>query len=669
MTTSAEVLTPGVHVEDVVAQHWMRQAVVRLRREVTWQQHLRRGRLRRTTTADLDGLDLVRYAAERTRFFTEDATAAYLTDLLSAEAPTVEAPRRGTFAWLRSTLDLDDAAAFVLALALLPMVDGAAGASFGVCLGDERSTLPTLQLAQRLWDTPSELRRLSSRHVLFTRGILRADVRTPVPFERPLFVPEALVGPLLFGDDDSPYPTLTKTETPSASKAPRRPRDHGGASIVRVDGYRGSAFGEVVAGLTEAPRVVIAPRDPIALPEVCTYAWCVGADVLLHASELGAPIDWSSVRDIPVMLWVTREEGRGVALPQDLLAGGVDIPRTDYAGRVALWSDALEAPAADAIGEVARRFRFEPETIRRVARSLSSRTHLMDACRAEVDLEFGDLAERVEPRFGPDDIVLDASARRLFDEVLNGMRRLTEVHYTWGLGKVWNEAGLATLFAGPSGTGKTMAAECLAMALDLPMYRVDLSQVISKWVGETEKNLRTIFDTADSGDIVLFFDEADALFGKRGDVRTGQDRWSNLEVSYLLSRMERARGLTVLATNRKADFDPAFLRRLRYIVDFPNPRPRERARIWKKCLPKGVDCSTVDVPFLAERFTLTGGQIRSAMFNASLQSARGAERPTLSMEAVVIAVKRELDKHELGANLNQFEPYGALVRELETPDG
>ena len=202
------------------------------------------------------------------------------------------------------------------------------------------------------------------------------------------------------------------------------------------------------------------------------------------------------------------------------------------------------------------------------------------------------------------------------------MTSLTKVHYGWGTARAWNEGGITVLFAGPPGTGKTMAAEIMAYRLKLPMYRIDLSQVVNKYIGETEKNLKRIFDAADISDMVLFFDEADALFGKRTDVSDSRDRYANLEISYLLERMERFKGLAILATNRKEDLDEAFLRRLRYIIDFPVPDEAERAEIWKQVIPHAVaENSRIDIPFLARQFPLSGGHIRSIVFNACLQSA------------------------------------------------
>jgi SpoVK/Ycf46/Vps4 family AAA+-type ATPase len=214
-----------------------------------------------------------------------------------------------------------------------------------------------------------------------------------------------------------------------------------------------------------------------------------------------------------------------------------------------------------------------------------------------------------------------------------------------------------------------MAAEVLAAKLDLPMYRINLAQVVNKYIGETEKNLERVFDSVDACESVLFFDEADSLFGRRTEVRDSHDRYANLEISYLLQRMERFKGLVILATNRRRDLDDAFVRRLRYIVEFPFPDVAQRRLLWHSILPREqVDTSSLDIDFLARQFHLSGGDIRSAVFNACLQSATGLprlEKPTLHMDQVVIAVKREYDKMQRTISLDQLGPYAKLIEGLE----
>ena len=304
-------------------------------------------------------------------------------------------------------------------------------------------------------------------------------------------------------------------------------------------------------------------------------------------------------------------------MPDNLVFAPIEVPPTSYAGRVECWRRALgpqAEPLAPAILEVARRFRYEPEVIERIGGDLAgipgplTYDTLTAACRAAARLEFGDLAQRVTPRFdSPDELFLPAAEMQQFQEVLRAMQSLTEVHYRWGAARAWNEGGISVLFAGPPGTGKTMASEILASQLKFPMYRIDLSQVVNKYIGETEKNLKRIFDAADDSDALLLFDEADSIFGKRMEARDAHDRYANLEISYLLDRMERFKGLAVLATNRKKDLDEAFLRRLRYIIEFPLPGIEERRQIWRIQSRPAVDHSELDIDFLASRFPCPAG--------------------------------------------------------------
>src|SRR5262249_18052921 len=224
------------------------------------------------------------------------------------------------------------------------------------------------------------------------------------------------------------------------------------------------------------------------------------------------------------------------------------------------WREAIPS-AGDLVPELARRFRYEHSAIAHVGRELAmlgrdpTAGEVLTAARADVDL--GTLAHPVTARFERPDLMLPAVQSAPIEEVVAAMNNLTRVHYEWGTARAWNEGGLAALFAGAPGTGKTMAAEVIAAELRLPLYRIDLSQVVNKYIGETEKNLRRLFDAADSSDVILFFDEADALFGKRTEVKDAHDRYANLEISYLLERMERFKGLAILATNRKKDLDEA----------------------------------------------------------------------------------------------------------------
>jgi SpoVK/Ycf46/Vps4 family AAA+-type ATPase len=229
------------------------------------------------------------------------------------------------------------------------------------------------------------------------------------------------------------------------------------------------------------------------------------------------------------------------------------------------------------------------------------------------------------------------------------------VYGDWGFARVTSRGlGISALFSGASGTGKTMAAEVLANELGLDLFRIDLSAVVNKYIGETEKNLRRLFDAFEESGAVLFFDEADALFGKRTEVRDSHDRYANVEVSYLLQRMESYRGLAILATNFKAALDPAFLRRLRFIVEFPAPGRAERRRIWANAFPageEGVPTDGLELDRLA-RLDLAGGNIFSAALNAAFRAA--AAGGAVTMAEVLEAARDEYAKLERQAHESEF---------------
>jgi SpoVK/Ycf46/Vps4 family AAA+-type ATPase len=218
------------------------------------------------------------------------------------------------------------------------------------------------------------------------------------------------------------------------------------------------------------------------------------------------------------------------------------------------------------------------------------------------------------------------------------------VYETWGFNKAGSRGlGINTLFAGSSGTGKTLAAEVLAHALRLDLYRIDLSGVVSKYIGETEKNLRRVFDAAEEGGAILFFDEADALFGKRSEVKDSHDRYANIEINYLLQRMESYRGVAILATNMKGALDPAFLRRLRFVVNFPFPDARQRCEIWRRVIPPNTPREALDL-FKLARLNVAGGNIRNIALNAAFLAAADGGR--VQMSHLLSATRTEYAKLE-----------------------
>ena len=269
---------------------------------------------------------------------------------------------------------------------------------------------------------------------------------------------------------------------------------------------------------------------------------------------------------------------------------------------------------------------------------------LWQACRETTPARLESLAQRIEPVAGWDDLVLDEPQLDALRQITMHVRQRLEVYDRWGFARKSSRGlGISALFAGESGTGKTMAAELLAGDLDLDLYRIDLSAVVSKYIGETEKNLRRVFDAAEESGSVLLFDEADALFGKRSEVKDSHDRYANIEVSYLLQRMEAYRGLAILTTNQKAALDPAFRRRLRFIVEFPFPGLVQREAIWRRIFPAETPLDGIDYASLA-RLNAPGGVIRNIALNAAFLAA--AENVPVTMRHLLRAARTEAGKRE-----------------------
>jgi hypothetical protein len=269
---------------------------------------------------------------------------------------------------------------------------------------------------------------------------------------------------------------------------------------------------------------------------------------------------------------------------------------------------------------------------------------LWDACRAEARPKLDDLARRLTSTPAWDDLILPQRQIELLGEIVQQVRHRATVYERWGFGGTGMRGlGISALFAGPSGTGKTLAAEVLARELRLDLYVIDLSSVVSKYIGQTEENLRKVFDAAEEGGAVLLFDEADALFGRRTEVKDSHDRYANIEVSYLLQRMEAYRGLAILTTNLRSALDTAFLRRLRFIVDFPFPDAQQRAGIWRRTLPELLPRDGVEPEKLA-RLNVAGGNIRNIAVNAAFLAAAAGE--PLRMTHLLRAARSECGKIE-----------------------
>lgn len=339
----------------------------------------------------------------------------------------------------------------------------------------------------------------------------------------------------------------------------------------------------------------------------------------------------------------------------------------DKLWRTALRSEDVRAPAA-AVQAVAVRFRLSDGAIRRAARDVrlialaptevpmkATTEQLVAAARRQCAIDLGDLATWVDARPGWDDLVLPVGTQEQLRDFAGAAMQRDRVFSQWGMRDVGRGVGggVAALFAGASGTGKTMSAAVVARATGLDLWRIDLSTVVSKYIGETEKNLDRIFNGARDGDAILFFDEADALFGKRSEVKDAHDRYANIEVAYLLQRLEEHDGIAILASNFSRNIDLAFVRRLNYIIEFPLPDARLRERLWRKAFARETPLGEgIDFAFLGRQFALTGGDIRSAALDAAFLAASDGRRVT--MPHIVRAVSRQMLKQGQLPNRGDF---------------
>ncbi len=357
--------------------------------------------------------------------------------------------------------------------------------------------------------------------------------------------------------------------------------------------------------------------------------------------------------DVPVLV-----EADEAAAPDGFAAVRIAVPSPSAAERRQVWADSIGIPAAarmnGALDAVADQFSLDTPAIRSAGAALgligadAGGDALGRAAwrigRAHARRSMEQLARRIEPRADWDSLVLPEAQTSTLRQIASHVRQRVTVHERWGFaGKYSRGLGLTALFAGASGTGKTMAAEVLAHTLDLDLFQIDLAGLVSKYIGETEKNLRRVFDAAEDSGAILLFDEADALFGKRSEVKDSHDRYANLEVSYLLQRMEAYRGLAILTTNMRHAIDTAFLRRIRFVVEFPFPDVAERARIWKGVFPEDTPTASLDVSRLA-RLGIAGGIIRNIAMHAAFLAADAAE--PVRMSHLLAAARTEYAKLE-----------------------
>jgi hypothetical protein len=343
-----------------------------------------------------------------------------------------------------------------------------------------------------------------------------------------------------------------------------------------------------------------------------------------------------------------------------------DVSKPTSAEQQSAWADALGEVAGDNPAYLSSQFNLNLAEIQQIAKKALAEAadesgaetteppsnQLWDSCLTVTRPRLDALAHRLEPKATWDDIVLPESELELLRHITHQVRQRSKVYEEWGFRRKMSYGlSVNALFAGESGTGKTMAAEVIANDLRLNLYRIDLSAVVSKYIGETEKNLSQLFDAAENGGTLLFFDEADAIFGKRSEVKDAHDRYANIEINYLLQRMESYGGLAILATNMKSALDTAFMRRLRFMVNFPKPGLPERKLIWQKSFAPEVPIEELDYDRLA-RFSFPGGSIHSVALNASFLAAQAGTPVTMPL--VLKATRLEYIKHGWPINEADF---------------
>jgi SpoVK/Ycf46/Vps4 family AAA+-type ATPase len=361
----------------------------------------------------------------------------------------------------------------------------------------------------------------------------------------------------------------------------------------------------------------------------------------------------------------------------------VELPMPDMTARAEIWKtlvarDASLEPCVD-VEELATKFQLTPGKIESALVAARNYAHLRagrDAplttddlyygCRSQSNQKLSALARKLPVNYGWADITLPAGSLAQLREFCAQMRHRRTVYETWGFERqLSSHKGLSALFYGASGTGKTMAVEIIARELRLDAYKIDLSTVVSKYIGETEKNLSEIFREAETSNAILFFDEADALFGKRSEVKDAHDRYANIEINYLLQRIEEFDGMVVLATNLRKNIDEAFFRRMNFAIEFPFPEAADRYRIWKQHFPADAPLAEdIDLNFLANRINVAGGNVKNIVVNAAFLAAENSG--VIHMRHLVRAASREYAKMGRTCTDAEFAPYHAMLSDASS---
>ena len=455
-----------------------------------------------------------------------------------------------------------------------------------------------------------------------------------------------------------------------------------------ANGTNGSPVLIEFSGLSGSGRRTLASQICAALGRDLLMVDCqelavaeagISIDTLIRAIRgsmlTGAAVYWHMAEALEEKIW------RKIRLQSDLSFSNSHFPVFSGTGqghaihrayrlpflprpkRVELWQ---HLTSQDRVPEAVNEWTLNPEEIKRIAPlAFLGNAAVNEACRSLLHRESGELFASLVCPYTWSDIVLQSTVKRQLKELETQAKLRWYVYEDWGFGRLCPMGkGISALFAGPSGTGKTMAAQVLARSLERELYRIDLSGVVNKYIGETEKRLKKVFDECERSGVVLFFDEADALFGNRTQVKDAHDRFANIEIDYLLQRMEQFDGVAILATNRKNDIDTAFLRRLRFIIDFIPPGFEERLALWEKALPltapNGEEIlEQIDWNLLADKLPMTGADIKNAAIGAAFLAK--SESTRIRMEHIIHAARREMGKQGIVVRPEHSLELGALA--------
>ena len=568
-------------------------------------------------------------------------------------------------------LGLDLLEAAVLAVCAATELNPRYGRLYAYLQDDVTRKLPSPRLVGQLLEgeglTPADVMVAFDAHGrLRSRGALKllGDAQTPLA-ERPVKVADRLAAALLGGRmDESPQPTrLRLVELPAHD-----PGRGDAVEMVSALLARESHLPIVLAGPDADTLIATAVGRPLVAAHVrdLTDRDTMAEAALISALE-GRPIIFEGLEDVEpgerarlLRAIEARPERTLLVAPHRTaaLALGertvllVEAGPPSFAERRQAWSDLTGVANTD---DVAAKFRLsmtqiieaaEVARLSAVARgaAVPEATDLDAGARQASSSKLGELAARLPPGYKWDDLVVPPKQTDQLQSISAYLRHRDRVLSDWGYERtVSRTQGLKVLFAGESGTGKTMGAQVIAAELGLEIFRVDLATTVSKYIGETEKNLDRIFGAAEGSNAILFFDEADALFGKRSETSDSHDRYANIEVAYLLQKMEGYPGAVILATNFRRNIDDAFIRRLDFVIDFPFPEKEDRRRIWEKVLPPEAPLADdIDLDFLAEKFKLSGGAIRNCSLAGAFMAAD--ENEPIGMTHLVRAVASEYGK-------------------------